>query len=230
MNIDIENKVIIDIENRWKYCMVAFLVDRNDFLQDIHLARKGLKIQKLIPYKKLNIYWPKININNVFSTFQTFETEDQIDLFNTLSNFEESGIVEYLRNKYNKSKSFSHVIRFSILCGLVKEEHFALNAYCASTTEVTTYINMSLEYPEAVIVFYPESKWEEIHQAWKEYRKDQKIPDVVSGIKDHREWYWLKKNGWSYQKIRKHYLEISKNRISLRGVELAIKRYSDNLK
>jgi len=59
---------------------------------------------------------------------------------------------------------------------------------------------------------------------------DNKLADTAENIKRDREWYWLHNENWSYQQIRKHYLEISKIRITSDGVEKAINRYSDNLK
>ena len=50
------------------------------------------------------------------------------------------------------------------------------------------------------------------------------LPDTSENIKRDREWYWLKKEGQSYREIKKDY------RISLRGIQLGIKRYEERLK
>lgn len=53
-----------------------------------------------------------------------------------------------------------------------------------------------------------------------------RLPDSTSNIRRNRDWYWLKKDDWSYRKIQKSYPKI----IDLRGVELAIDRYAARLK
>jgi len=62
-----------------------------------------------------------------------------------------------------------------------------------------------------------------------EDKNRKKLADTMLNIKRDREWFWLRKNRRSYRDIQKHYLEMNKKRITLRGIELAIKRYSDNL-
>lgn len=43
-------KIDIQIEEDWKHTEVAILVDREDFLEDIQVARRLLHIKRLIPH------------------------------------------------------------------------------------------------------------------------------------------------------------------------------------
>jgi len=158
-----------------------------------------------------------------------------------------------LTRKYDRDRLYTPVILASILIAHIKEEDFRSTQMFAINRKVIQEELKGLRDDEEIMTISVnrESTIDEVEDRFNFIRKyyfktmktedgdglnniyedknRKKLADTMLNIKRDREWYWLKKNGRSYQDIRKHYLEMSKKRITLRGIELAIKRYSNNL-
>jgi len=155
--------------------------------------------------------------------------------------------------KYNRDRLYIPVILASILIAHIKEEDFRSTQMFAINRKVMQEEFKGLRDDEEIMTISVnrESTIDEVEDRFNFIRKyyfktmktedsdglnniyedknRKKLADTMLNIKRDREWFWLRKNRRSYRDIQKHYLEMNKKRITLRGIELAIKRYSDNL-
>lgn len=260
-------KIDIKIENNRKFAEIAFLVDRDDFLEDIEEVRHRINLSKPpyvfpeYPYKEANrivgFYKnQQISINGARELLEEFCSEQGLlnlyaldKALGTATIFSES-----LSRKYNKSRLYIPVILASILIAEIHEEDFLSTQMFEINRKVLKEELYRLEKDEKIITISVsrESTPEEVKRVFNFIQRyyfktkpsdgsdglkniytevpETKVPDEAANVKRDRDWYWLKREGWSYQEIKRHYKENDKCTISLRGVELAIKRYSGKLK
>jgi len=129
-------KIDIKIENNRKFASVASLIDRDDFLDDIHIVRKKIK-QKIpyvfptYPYKEANRLTTfyqngRISLNGVRELLEKFCKEaGLLNLYELDKNLGTAVLfAESLAKKYRKSRLYIPAILASILTGYIEEEDF----------------------------------------------------------------------------------------------------------
>ena len=196
------------IKDNWKFCEVAFLVDRDDFLIDLSRVRRELGVSELIPYDKLG-EWEEKELAQTSKEIKTRKVKSNYPWETYLvPSTKSEGIVGELQKKYHKAQNFWLVIQSAILTGTVTEDEFSTSAYCK--------VIYPEDYEHSAKVISPDTKLKEIEELFKtnlpvvieEYKKfvlktSRITPDTISNIKRDREWYWQKKNGLSYSMIEK---------------------------
>ncbi|MFH1971498.1 MAG: hypothetical protein ABIJ05_03905 [Patescibacteria group bacterium] len=227
--------VTIKITDNWRYCLVAWLMDRDDFLADLQKARKELGInEKLVDYK-IAKEWFKAEFEKEKGRFIFPKTKSEKVTANLLT-------------KYHKSPLFFEAVRYAIVTGIVTDKEFARTAFCQvlppdyqmidAEHDITNLVDH--DQPVMTIVISPETKLKEVARIFKEevphlrteyvasyLRAKQFAPDVISNVKRDRRWYWLHKQGMSYKDIFNK--EGKKTLYDLDGVIKAIKRYQKKL-
>lgn len=225
------NPIDIKIKDDWKFGEVAYLVDRKDFLEDIHKARKRLEINNLIPHTKEAI-------NSWFQEEQNHKSKNA----STSSTTKSQLIKHTLLEKYHKPLFYSFILDASILCGIVTDDDFSVTAH-TDIIDPNEYIKRYkqkkfLGYPKLAIVFSPETKLDEIIELYKtstpdlidffkqEYLKTNQHNSRTSPtIRNKRDWYWLNEKGMSAFKI----WEELKLKIEPKSIDNAIRDYKKNL-
>lgn len=247
----------IQIEDNSKYCYVAYLVDREDFLKDIQDVRKQLSL-KTMPYKFprypydgtnriIGKYYKGIlSINDVRVLLEEMCFKEklmniiQLDkTFGTAVQYAES-----LTGKYRSAMHCFPVILSSILTGKVNEFDF-LTTYCLELNDedmpviskdierygskVTIVVNPETTNKELLDIFDYIKKHEfRMKKIDKDTPSEYMLPDVISNIKRDRKWYWQNKQGESAFKIFKG-LEKQGIIIEQKTIEKAITQYRKRL-
>lgn len=260
-------KIDIKIKNLRKYALVAFLVDREDFLKDIEDVRKHIKLLKF-PYvfprysyseaNRLADFYKKglINLNGARELLEEFCAEKGLLNLYALDEVLAGAVMfaKSLTIKYNKNRLYTPSILASILTARIENDDFLSTQMYEINRKVVREELAHLGKEEEIITIRVnrESTATEVKQTFdfiqkyyfkiKKTEKDDRLltiyenisdgkpPDTSENIKRDRDWYWLKKEGWSYQQIRKECIKKNNDHIILRGIELAIKRYSGKLK
>lgn len=252
-------KIDINIEDRWKYGEVAFLVDREDFLEDIAVARRLLGIRKLITHTQVEINkWFEEEINQALKAKLN---KRGLDLKRkkkfSFPVTESQKTIDRLLKKYHKPLFYSDILKSAILCGLVTDEDFSLTSY-VQIIDPMEYIERYkrgefIGYPKIAIIISPETKPDEINELFRtgiqpemDYfnhnylNSKRNLPDTMSNIKKVREWYWMYQNErvngkGAYKRIvdkweKTHPPKDGDNLINQNTIEHAISRYKKNLK
>jgi len=260
-------KIDIQVKDNRKYALIAFLVDREDFLNDIADVRKQIKLSKL-PYvfpkyvyeeaNKFVDYYEKgqITFNDISNLLQDVCTKKGLLNLYALDKTLGAALIfaKSLTKKYDKNKLYTPFIFTAILTGQVKEEDFFSTQMLTLNRKTLDERLRTLDKDEEIVIisvnrestkgevlrtldfiqkYYFKTKRikseDRLRNKIYENIPDTKVPDTANNIKRDRDWYWLKKEGWSYRDIKNNYKE-KKYPIVPRGIELAIKRYSENLK
>ena len=243
--------VAIEITDNWRYCLFAWLVDRDDFLKDIQSARKKLGVnEKLVDYKSAKDWFraefEKERKKNPIRKIPEPLTEGSRYVF---PKTESEKITTKLLKKYHRSPLYFEAVRYAIITGRVTDKEFARTAFCQVLPP--DYQMIDLEHgitnlvghdqPVMAIVIAPETKREEIEKVFREevpYLRTEYIasylkggtmpPDIISNIQRDRKWYWLKKSGMSYNDVFEHSRKKGET-ITLDGVVKAIIQYRNRL-
>jgi len=227
--------VTIEINDKRKYGLVAFLIDRDDFIEDINYFRHQLSIKSLISRKLL---FNRLS-HNIRIVKKGIEIRKMVP---------HDAYVEILLKKYHRSSNYKDVIIQSLYTGEVHEEDLVndikadgVAVYCNSTSPVYVVLPHSTDFSisqkiilketEMAIVITPEATLKDVVKAYQQLKKVKKIhaniwltPDTISNIIRDREWYWMHKNGMSYAEILR-----TTNNIERQGVIEAIKQYGKRL-
>lgn len=189
------NPIEIQIESDRKFTLIAFLVDRDDFLKDIADIRSKLKILK-IPYHFPDAPYDEaqnviqgfrknlVTISQAREILQEIYSDKGIflsDLDRTLA----SAFVytEGLARKYNKSRLYIPVILASILVGRVQEYDFLSTYRLDIDIETLNQLKESLNDAEEItaIAVNRESAISEVEEVFNSLQKyhfgTQKIED-----------------------------------------------------
>jgi hypothetical protein len=189
MNLPIK----INITDERRYTDVAFLVDRDDFLNDLLALRKVKKMKEEFPYGFAE-HWALDSIWGV-TREQLFKYNDSVapyeDVLQNTNKMAELSInernklfddykkvqrilpgnafeqdIQDIRRKFHKPKNFDRIIAHAVLYGEIRDEDYV-------TTEI------DIDYPEIefvdydkearpVIVFYPLVQLSEIEELLKD--------------------------------------------------------------
>lgn len=244
MKIKIDH-VVIEIKDNWRHCLVAWLVDRDDFLKDIKKARTELGLAKgLIRYDDVR-EWLHKELEK-----ERGETPDPLSGGNRylFPKTKSEKITADLLKKYHRSPLYFETIRYVILAGKVTDTEFSRTAFCQVLPQDYQMINtdqgitnlVEHDQPVMAIIISPETKLKEVVGIFQKevpylrteyiasYLKGKRIPpDIISKIKRDRRWYWLHRQGMSYNDIFK---KEGKKLLTRDGVVKAIKRYQRKLK
>lgn len=231
------NPIEIDTKDAWKFGLIALLVDREDFLQDVELSRKALGIKTILSRKDVK---KKMNDTDDALTAEEYKkltdgqkkTHDNLHMKLIASTPYDDTVISLMK-KYHRSNSFQEIIRFSILCGEVQDDDLIVPQpipFSANPKKNITYI--PIHYPQIAIIVNPETNPEEVRKYFVESRKFTMSPqnpyqnmsyfiDTKTRIKEHRDWYWqYKKIG-----IAKLCVQLAKKQISVKTVEKAVYTY-----
>ena len=241
-------RIEISIKDKNRFGLVAFLVDRPDFLGLIEKIRGNLKI-KSFPYTFTNSSFPYEEANNtvnyykkgvcsiydVYSCFKDISEAralaiTELDYTLALAFEYAEGIIERL----GKTKVYLPVVLASLLVGSISEgdvlptNTFTLDKYGANQPD-DRFINSAGN--SNVIIVHKESTLAEVKTAFNYIKKEQllnSLPDTVTNIKRDREWYWQHKEGVSYEEIRKNTKKANQP-ATWQAVRNAIFRYKAHL-
>lgn len=221
MNIKTTNKIELNIESDWWYTNIVALFDREDFLRDITIARINLGMEKPDPWEYKEHFWlAGLAIDNGYITSNEYNVEGK-----------RSAVVNELILKYKKPVHFWLPIYDAVVFGRYDQEQFQ---------EATARLSILhqgevITEPKMVITISPMTKITEIEKLFKErlpdvlklykrevVRGNQTVFDTHQNIRRDREWYWLHKEGKSYNDI----VKLTNNTISKQGVVEAIKDYT----
>jgi len=243
--------VTIEIEDNWRYCLVAWLMDRDDFLADLYNARKELGIDdELIKYTTAQ-EWLKAEFAKQREKTPIKKAYDQAMGKNryVFPKTKSAELTAKLLTKYHKPSLYFDAVRHAIITGVVTDKEFARTAFCQilppdyqiSDTEhdITNFVDH--DQPVMAIVISPETTLKEVMEVFKEevpYLRDEYVSahlknkpsslDVISNIKRDRKWYWMHKQGLSYKIIfNKEVIRERTYRVD--GIIKAIKRYQRKL-
>jgi hypothetical protein len=217
----------IDIDDLFKYCVVAFFVDKPDFLGVIREARKDLGIKKLLTREEtehlhLGFVTKKDNPTKKYKWPR--RGSDKYKFLKKCNN-----MLANLYQIYQADWYFQDVIVFSILSGVVNENDLDTRPYFLNRRdfhEDEGYNNIGEGI--GAIVIYPHTSDKEVADVLHKFRKGLKIPDTITNIKRDRKWLWLKVGGLSYSEIQK--LATTEGEpITRDGVIKAIKQYEKRL-
>lgn len=254
MNIKIP-PIEIEIDDERKYALVAFFVDRDDFLEDINAARKDLGLSDFIPYDEVE-EWE----NQQLESLKKIDPPKLINTGKGIAYWDPETVIEKiifeLLKKYNKSSIYFDVVSKAILSGKVKDDAFTKTAYCyvhyPDFYNPKDYGLEIIEEPKICIVITPDTNPEEIDELF-----NKEVPEAIKNYQDYlnshpnytwsktsnirrdRRWYWLnhKINSYDIEKRvilsnKLGYLKIAQLEdvyVSWTGVREAINQYKKRL-
>lgn len=179
---------------------VAFLVDREDFLNDIKHYRDELGIQKLIPREEVQVW----------SYLDALVRKD-IDITHEEKikrNKKVKAIVEKLMKKYmRETPEYWQLIFAALLSGEVIKSDIAYKVYPVYTsTEIT------IKGSQTLLAIFPNTTQDDLIDAFKsdevrfllkqqEQQTSQSVDAKWNEIKTIRKWYWWNIDGMSYSDI-----------------------------
>lgn len=225
--------------------MVAFLVDRTDFLNDLQTSREELNLKTLISHDKVSS-WEEEELQLLKKT----KPPTVINTGNGIAYWDPNTPLELitfkLLKKYKKPPTYYDVVSKAILSGCVTDDDFTHTAYCY--VDYPDFYNPKdyglniIEEPKICIVITPDTKLNEVVELFKtevgavveQYNRHlnthkNKFEDTISNIKRDRKWYWQHNEELlSYSKIQL----LSKKDghiITADGVSKAINQYRQRL-
>jgi len=244
------NPVSIEVTDNWRFCLIAWLVDREDFLKDLRDARLVLGIgKKLIDYKATK-EWFKTELEKeqqktpIKKVFDPLSGESRFIFPKT----ESERLTIKLLEKYHKSPLYFEAIKYVVVSGVVTDREFTRTAFCQVLppdyqmidTEhgITNLVDQN--QPVMAIVISPETQLKEVVKVFREevpylrieyeagYLKAKHLtPDQIGNVRRDRRWYWMHEQGKSYKVI---FNEEGKQTLDdVDGVIKAIKRYQKKL-
>lgn len=237
------------------FAQLALLVDREDFLNDLYKAREELIRLEILP-KSLLTYKQTPTWENL----EPLAGITHYDMFGIALNYfpyvKRSDILaEQIRSKYKRTPNYHKAIKYAILCGKVTDNEYS-SAYLTfvdgtvrTPHEVSSYFRLSSHEPQIAIVISPETKIDEIQQAYdnefsvfkeiykKNFTDSSELSDTHSAIKNHRKWYWMYKKFKATPGKKKGYGTIlkivksdgSSNATSISTIQRGIEIYESRL-
>lgn len=182
MNI---KRIEISIKNKRRFGLVAFLVDRSDFLTDIEEARNLLNLKRFpytfptFSYKEANNvthYYKQgiCSIYDVCSSLKDICREKNINLAELDKTIASVFVLtKSLAKKYRKSGVYLSVILSSILIGEVKEDDILpTNTFEIDQQSIEEFDERFRGYKKTFgIIVNSESTWKEVKEAFTNIQK-----------------------------------------------------------
>jgi len=124
--------ITIEITDNWRYCLVAWLMDREDFLKDLQEARQLLGVDRRLIDYKVTKDWLKAELKN---EQQITPIKKVLDSLSGGSRFifpktESEKLTTKLLEKCHKSPLYFEVVRHAIVSGVVTDKEFTKTAFC----------------------------------------------------------------------------------------------------
>lgn len=228
----------IQIEDDWKFGEVAYLVDRDDFIENLIKARKKLGIKNLIPHTPEDINkWREEELNQTINK-NLSKTKSKKEFSFPVTRIQ---IIKHnLLDKYHLPLFYADILEAAILCGLITDEDFSVTAYI-QIIDPQDYIERYkkkkfLGYPKIAIILSPETKLEEIEVLYKNslpeemhfyqqnyLKTNQDLTNPAHNKKRDRKWYWERRKGKWPIDIALQTLDIDK-----KSYKLALKEHYKN--
>ncbi|GEM_PF-4541272 len=234
-----DQKIEIKIDDIEKFRMVAFLVDRGDFLKDVHSIRRNLlRLHQLISYDKVFAFLKELKKNSKKNGKKTemLNCEMQKDGINYL--FTDSELVEsvhWMERKYKKNTRFDMVFTYAIIAGNVTDKEIFSTAHLQYLDDsVLKSFKLDGHYQVAIVVSR-DTRIDEVENVFKKEVQPffEMIgfskPDTFPEIKRNREWYWLKKQ-LSWKGLFSHVKRSYKGKIADNSIRSAVMAYEKQLK
>lgn len=241
------------IQNDNKFRLVAFLVDRDDFLSDIEQARRLLGLSKLIPSREVH-RWKTAHVKERVDIIREqiekisfpipvkggykrppidIKSFDQrVDGYIPSDNYQAG--LNYFLAKYKRPPVYLSAIEHALLSGVVTDTDFKnVEIFISNQLEFSDYL---LYFPSILIYVNPNTELKEIQQVCRdrfnqvsqEYAKAMGIfykASKIGDIKLIRKRYWLKEAGLSWRQIHQQATKNKETGINWEGVKEAVKRY-----
>lgn len=221
-----------------RYGLIASLVDRDDFLQDIEQKRMRYlhttkpfdrtEVEERLELEKKKLYSnkPYIPPGIIIIGGGRF-TQDKYDR-----------VANKLLKKYSRSYNFKNVISFALSCGEILEKDLKESVPFLRVASLDQQeVQILLKQNQAAIIFDPEANPEDIRKEVSSFferasKSDLSqfitsswiIKDTKNLIKRDRKWYWKYKR--RTKSVAETYVEIGKlENIEPKSVEKAIGAY-----
>ena len=206
----------IQVDNPRRFSRIAYLVDRDDFLLHIHKFRKQLGIEKPISIDDLNSWRAKEPFKPSKITKNPIRDVSGVPLYYCIQGFPSEEITKFLLQKYHRWSNYFLVIYYALVCGVVPDDSLSIEATCQLIRPDDYYyqVQQGITDPSIAIFVTSRTTKKELLLVYKhvlpgvieQYKKitktkDTSFPDTISNIKRDRKWYWLHKNGKTYQQI-----------------------------
>ncbi len=232
----------IRIKDNRKFMLIAFLVDRDDFISDVLSIRKKWDIKVIDREeleKKLLTNEQKERIGNIKNSEAREEQEywDRWFIQDYGQKYLEGEIID-LQKKYFKSNAYFYAIKSVIITGEVRDMDFNLiepRIWAGNRQKYWGSVNYS--FPQIAMILDPETDIHLINKAFRRFIKSQipsgmdygwLIPDTISYIERDRNWYWQNRDGKS-PKVICDELELKRKGYSQKTIEKAILKYKRNI-
>jgi hypothetical protein len=198
---------------------VAFLVDREDFLNDIKQYRNELDIHRLIPREELK-YWNYLDV--LVRKDIGISHAEKIKRNRKVKN-----IVEKLMKKYKReTPEYWQIIFASLLSGEVIKSDMAYKVY-----PVYTSTELTIEGSQTFLAIFPNTTQKDLVKAFnskevqfllkqQEQQTKQHKDDKWNEIKKIRKWYWWRVKGLTYSKIAE-----KEGAVAINSVGVMLSRY-----
>ncbi len=232
-------KIDIRVDDVEKFRMIAFLVDRNDFLKDIYAIRQNLlHLDHCINYNQVFNYLKELKENSkqVVKNGELLNTRMQkngINYIFTNSKFVEA--VHWMENKYKKNTLFDMVFTYAIVSGVITEKELFSTARLQYLDEkVLENFKLDGSFQVSIVV----SRDTRIDEVIKVFNTEVQPffnmigfpkPNTFSNIFRDRRWYWLKQS-MSWNKLFYFIRKDEKILITNEGIRDAVRQYQQQLK
>lgn len=226
----------IQIEDDFKFQIVAFLADREDFLKDLEQIRNDLGLKKLVPYEQVLKYL-EAKKDEAQKDSQKTESLDQIREDGTatpiITSSKIAGIIRWLEKKYKKNSSFDMVLAFAILAGVVKEAELKETAHL-QYLDARVLENFTLDgHFQVSIVVTRDTRVEEVERIFNTdvqqiFKEMWDKPDTIPNVRRNRAWYWRKKT-MSWKQLYKSVIRDKEAQLEYESVRTAVRDYQTEL-
>ena len=201
MSIKITQKDKVNLEgisNDRLYEIIAFLVDREEFIEDIRSVREKLGFKKPLSYSATK-KWLSRKISTK-GLSQMSKEDKEVFREKSMLAFQVSSI----RQKHRISANFEEIVKYAILSNKVTDKQYNISAFCTiyPFEDESVVEDELLELSTVAIFINPETTPKEVKQLmstevkklFKKIGDSKKVPiRKKSDIRDVRTWYWKKK-------------------------------------
>lgn len=233
INIYMDRIEILIADNK-EFGDVAFLVDKQEFLETVEKLRKKWEIRKLLPVKKFvdwkqKLYEARVIKQKEYKTalndfpdnlsdIQIEELQDKIGRIMPDVDFDCDA--RDVRIKFRRPDTFDKVIEYAIVCGIIPDGIYK-STYWEIDPSTSPPQRLQDQTLRVAIYVTPQTQDKDLSKVFKEIKtssfKDNKdtytlfydleSKDVSGEVKRNREWYWINHLGC---KNRKGYNKIAK--------------------
>lgn len=186
-----------------KFQIVAYLVDREDFLKDVQSARTNLGLKKLIKYTAVKIYLSDLGKEakqkgQAQKTLDCLQADSTDVPIITSAKFEE--LVIWFEKKYKKDSQFDMVMAHAILAGEIRDNELMDTAHVQYLDKkVLKNLELDGDFQLSIVVSRETALTEvrklfnnEVQRFFKDMGDTR--PRMIADLRRTRDWYWLKQH------------------------------------